>query len=54
MKLIAFTLTVSDFRDMETTDENIGALAADVEDAVYSAVSAVADKFDVVVHVEED
>lgn len=54
MKLITFTVVVNDFRDMDTSDNNIDALLTDVRDAMHSSVGCVANRFDVALCVEED
>lgn len=54
MKLITLTVVVNDWRDTDTSDENIDKLLDEVRDAVQSSVACIADKFDVVLAINED
>ncbi len=54
MKLIALTVVVNDWRDMDTSDENINKLLDEVRARIDQTISDVGEEHDIVLAVEED
>lgn len=54
MKLLTLTVIVNDWRDTDSSDENIDKLLDEVRFGIHDSVGRAADKFDVALAVSED
>lgn len=54
MKLITFTISVDDFRNLTPTDANIDLLLESVRENIKSVVDRTADKINIVMSVDDD